>query len=317
MDNKYITGLISVIIPTYKRSEYLKRSIMSVLNQTYNKLELLIVNDNKPDDAYSKNVRNLVNEINDNRVILLEPKEHRNGSFARNKGLEKAKGEFICFLDDDDYWDLNKLEKQYRRMADLEMEYIAVASLKLYVNKEQRFRAALPYKVDNILDRIIKRECDISTCTTMIRHNIIDKIGGFDVNLKRKQDVEFYIHLFQHGKLNLIEEHLTYIDISNDINNNLSFTELKKMNDDFFYSINDVLMNFSSKQIKILKKIYDFECGRHILKKEGKVIESLKFCFPAILSLTCLLSLGRRKIKGFIEYRFCDQIYNKYTMRKS
>lgn len=306
--NEYISGLVSIIIPTYKRSDYLKRAIESVLSQTYENIELIIVDDNSEWDEYSSHVQSIINTFVDRRIRYLNPKEHKNGSFARNQGIKVARGEFIAFLDDDDYWDKSKIEKQVRLLRSLEDEYIAVACLKAYVNKNRIFRRALPYRDGDVLERVMMREIDISTCTTLIYHNSIDKIGGFDESLKRKQDVEFYIHLFEYGRLKLLEEHLVFIDVSNDINNNLSFEELVKMNDDFFLAINDVVKKYSIKKQKRMRAIYDFECGRHLWRKERKLFLSLKLCWGALFRITCIVSLLKRMVRGMIESKFYQRI---------
>lgn len=310
--NKYIEGLVSVIIPTYKRNDYLKRAIASVLFQTYNKIEIIIVDDNIKNDEYSKKVQKIIDFFKSDKIIYVNPKNHKNGSFARNQGLKFANGQYVAFLDDDDYWDKDKLKKQVEVLEKLNKEYIAVACLKVYVDKKKIFRSALPYKDGDVLEKIIMREIDISTCTTLIYHNAIDIIGGFDENLKRKQDVEFYIHLFTQGKLKLLKEHLTFIDISNDINNNLSFNELVKMNDDFFFSVKDVLNKYSIQKQKQIRAIYDFECGRHLLKKEKKIFLSIKLCIGAVCRLSCIISLVKRMIKGWIEVIFCYKILGWY-----
>ena len=106
---KYVEGLVSVIMPTYKRSEKLLRAIDSVLNQTYKNLELLLVNDNEPFDEYTELLEK--NEVekysNDERFHLILQDKHINGAVARNVGIRQARGQYIAFLDDDDWWELN------------------------------------------------------------------------------------------------------------------------------------------------------------------------------------------------------------------
>lgn len=112
---KYVEGLVSVVMPTYKRSEKLIRAIDSVLNQTYSHLELLLVNDNDPFDEYTQELKIKLNRyINDDRLHLIIQDKHINGAVARNIGIRLSKGEYIAFLDDDDWWELNKLEEQIK-----------------------------------------------------------------------------------------------------------------------------------------------------------------------------------------------------------
>ena len=108
---KYIDGLVSVVMPTYKRSEKLFRAIDSVLNQSYRNLELLLVNDNDPNDDNTKLLKKRVEKYkNDPRFHLILQERHINGAVARNVGINNAKGEYIAFLDDDDWWEVDKIK---------------------------------------------------------------------------------------------------------------------------------------------------------------------------------------------------------------
>ena len=101
--NEYIAGLVSVVMPTYKRSEMLSRAIDSVLAQTYTNIELLLVNDNEPGDEFTKDLQQRVAVYStDSRFKLILQEKHVNGAVARNVGIRQAKGEYIAFLDDDD-----------------------------------------------------------------------------------------------------------------------------------------------------------------------------------------------------------------------
>ena len=106
---KYKANLVSVIIPTYKRSSMLERAINSVLSQSYDFFELLIINDNYPGDEWSNQVENRVNSFNDKRIRFINQDIHINGAAARNVGIKNATGEYIAFLDDDDYFDAVRL----------------------------------------------------------------------------------------------------------------------------------------------------------------------------------------------------------------
>ena len=105
IENK-IMPLVSIIIPTYNHAKYLGRSLQSVINQTYKNWEVIIIDNHSTDDTL-----NLVNSFTDERIKYL--KIHNNGIIAksRNLGIKTAKGDWIAFLDSDDWWSYNKLEK--------------------------------------------------------------------------------------------------------------------------------------------------------------------------------------------------------------
>ena len=92
---------ISVIIPVYNTSKLLRRCLDSVINQTYKNLEIILINDGSTDDSLS-----ICKEYsqNDSRIILID-KENEGGGKARNAGLDRATGDYIAFVDSDDYID--------------------------------------------------------------------------------------------------------------------------------------------------------------------------------------------------------------------
>ncbi len=102
--------LVSVIMPTYNRVDYLPLAIDSVLNQTYRNLELLIIDDGSTDATSA-----LVNSYNDSRIYY-SYQDNQGQSVARKSGLNNARGAFICFLDSDDIMKPDKLERQLQLM---------------------------------------------------------------------------------------------------------------------------------------------------------------------------------------------------------
>ena len=97
--------LVSVVIPTYNRKKYLEEAIVSVVNQTYKCFEILVI-----DDGSNENYAELICSKYDKCTYLY--KQNGGLSSARNFGIKHSKGDYIAFLDDDDYWRNDKLEKQ-------------------------------------------------------------------------------------------------------------------------------------------------------------------------------------------------------------
>lgn len=99
--------IVSVIMPSYKSSKTLKRAVESVINQTYPHWELLIINDACPEKSYK-----VVEQYVSDKIKILHNKENSKTAATRNHGIKEAIGKYIAFLDSDDYWLPNKLEKQ-------------------------------------------------------------------------------------------------------------------------------------------------------------------------------------------------------------
>lgn len=106
--------LISVIIPTYKRSNFLPRAIKSVLDQTYTNFEIVVIDDNNPNSEYRKQTEKLMGEFENNpRIIYIQHDHNKGAAASRNTGIYNCSGQYIAFLDDDDVCTKDRLKKQY------------------------------------------------------------------------------------------------------------------------------------------------------------------------------------------------------------
>ena len=115
------TVKVSVIIPTYKRTEDIYRAIDSVLSQTLEDIEVIVVDDNGVDTEAGKKTASAMQRYKDeSRVIYLQHQVNKNGSAARNTGIKAAKGDYISFLDDDDVYHPERLERIVARMDTLD-----------------------------------------------------------------------------------------------------------------------------------------------------------------------------------------------------
>ena len=142
-------SLVSVIIPVYNLADYLRRCLMTVLGQTYQNLEIILVDDRSTDgsgaicDEYSQL------KIEDRRLkISVIHQENRGLSAARNAGIKAANGEYICFVDSDDYWESNVLGEL---MAQIERDNLDVLRFK-YQNVNEKYEVFQPYKRDQRLE---------------------------------------------------------------------------------------------------------------------------------------------------------------------
>lgn len=100
---------VSLIIPVYKVEKYIERCLLSALNQTWSDLEIILVNDCTPDDSMKVIERILASHAHQKEVVIVEHAVNRGLSAARNTGIEKAVGDYIYFLDSDDYLPLNSI----------------------------------------------------------------------------------------------------------------------------------------------------------------------------------------------------------------
>ena len=118
--------MVSIIVPVYNAANYIEKTIEMVRAQTFSDWELLLVDDASLDNSVEK-IENFLQKYPDSRIILLKNKKNEGAAFSRNQGTKAAKGRYIAFLDADDIWLSDKLEKQLSFMRDKEAGFVFTA----------------------------------------------------------------------------------------------------------------------------------------------------------------------------------------------
>lgn len=196
---------ISVIIPTYNREHHILESLESVLNQTYENLEVIIV-----DDASTDNTEEVVLSIKDERVKYHKLKENGKVAHARNIGVSLASSEVIAFHDSDDVCMKDRLEKQYNYLRN-NTEYGLIYSAILVKKGNQR--AIFPpknysEKLEGNIHKEILLSNTIDCPTIMMKKKIFEEVGGFDETYPNLSDWEFVIRVSEHHNIGYINEPL-------------------------------------------------------------------------------------------------------------
>ena len=206
---------VSVIIPTYKRSEYITRAINSVLSQTYQDYELIVVDDNNPDTDERKELEKIMSIYKENQnVIYIQHEKNKNGAAARNTGIRIAKGEYITFLDDDDFYLKDRLQVMVNALND-NPEYGAAYTAGMVLN-EKIFYAE---KFGNLQKKILEQHSFFRTGSNLFfRAEVLKQLNGFDESFKRHQDLEIMVRFFEKFKILNINKILVVKDDSSRIN---------------------------------------------------------------------------------------------------
>lgn len=197
--------LVSVVIPTHNRADLLPRAIDSVLNQTYSNFEIIVVSDGSTD-----NTEEVVKSysVKDSRIRFIGYSPARGGNIARNTGIEAANGEYVAFLDDDDEWMTEKLERQISVMEsnpDIGLVYTGVRII--YVNEQVSYNAHA--KAEGDLSKVILLDnCIGTTSTVMMRKGLLIQAGKFDIKLRALQDFDLWIRVCQLCKVGLVSEEM-------------------------------------------------------------------------------------------------------------
>ena len=206
--------IVSVIIPTYKRSNMLARAISSVLNQTYTNIQVVVVDDNNPDTEYRRKTELLMTQyISDKRVKYIKHPQNLNGSVARNTGIKCSDGEIIAFLDDDDWYNPGKIEKQVVYLLNYP-KYHAV-----YCGWNRDGEIVIPQEEGNLSYNILSGDHIIYTNVIMMWKKDAIEFGGWDETFQRHQEAAFLLRYFRNGgKIGLVPEVLVEFDVSDRTN---------------------------------------------------------------------------------------------------
>ena len=216
-------SLVSVIIPYYRKKQYISRTLKSVINQSYKKLEIIIIydDDNKEELKFLKQIT-----LKDKRIKILVNKKNLGVGLSRNKGIKKSRGEYIAFLDADDFWLKDKIKNQISFMKRKEItfshtSYSIVDSQNMIISKRNA-------KNFLRLNDLIK-SCDIGLSTVMIKKNHL-KTNKFP-NLKTKEDFVLWLKLLSKNvKIYGIDKNLVQW---NKTKNSLSSSLIQKLLDGF------------------------------------------------------------------------------------
>ena len=298
---EYIQGLVSVVIPTYKRFDTLSRAIKSVTFQTYSNIEILVVDDNEPGDNYSCGVRKMVSDLKISNLRLITQERHINGAAARDAGIMEAKGEYIAFLDDDDMWLPNKIEKEIDFIRGLPDQVGAVSNRKVFYKDGRIDHVSEEWKADaNQNFKVISKQLNIQTCTLLIKRECLDETGYFDPNLRRHQEVQLMGCFTTKYRVEFLNEILTVIDNS-DVMNRPNSEKLMEYKKDYFNSLDSVISTYSKHKQKLIYAHNMTEVA-YALYRDGKRTEGIK-CWSDVSSTLryYILSLLDYYIKEIVD----------------
>ncbi|MDN3671937.1 glycosyltransferase [Flavobacterium branchiarum] len=220
-----ITPLVTVIIPTYNRKEYFETAIQSVVGQSYANIEIIVV-----DDGSTDNYAGLICDKFSNCTYFYK----KNGGIAaaRNYGINLSEGEYIAFLDDDDFWESSKIEKQVKILlenpsVDCVHSSVAVVNEKgeltgdYFGAAQNKIAKRSGYVFWNALGCWV-----VKSPTPLIRKIVFQPDLLFDEKIKVGEDIDFYQRMFYRHKIHYINEPLAFYRVHN--NTERLSSQLKK-----------------------------------------------------------------------------------------
>ena len=266
--------LVSVIIPTYNRALILKETIQSVLEQTYERLELIVIDDGSTDDTQA-----VVDGFKDERIIYIK-QEHKGLPSARNKGIENAKGEYIAFLDSDDMWLPEKIDKQLKIFNKNKLKLGVVYCGVEYIDEKSRKakEKKLPAYKGNIFLELLGARRNVvlgAGSTVLVKKECFQRCGLLDENLPYRVDLELLIRISKKFHFDYVPETLVKIRI-HDKRMSFNLDTVIKGRELLFEKIYNDLRQHK----KILAKYY-YQTGMLYMQK-GNRRKSKEYMFKSI-----------------------------------
>ena len=214
----------SIIIPYYKKKKFINQTLKSVLKQTYQNFEVIIIYDDqdKSELEYLKKFQKL-----DKRIKIIVNKKNLGAGVSRNKGINKSNGSFICLIDADDIWKKNKLSTQIKFM--LKNNYLITHTSYEIINIKNELIGNRKARNFRTIKDLIS-SCDIGLSTVIFNKKIYSKNIRF-VNLKTKEDFVMWLNILKKGiHIYSLDKRLTKWTKSKD---SLSASTFQKLNDSF------------------------------------------------------------------------------------
>lgn len=209
MNNLFNNEMVSVIIPVYNSAKYIAETMRSAINQTYKNIEIVLVDDCSKDNS-KEIIESFMNE--NNNIIYFQQEKNRGAALSRNKALDLAKGRYVAFLDSDDLWYPEKIEKQLHIMQEKNIAfcytaYKIVDSKGSVIKNKTKIIERAEYK--NLLKRTI-----ISTPTVVIDRHLVGDLKM--PNRRTGQDYAYWLLLLRNVKVAYgIDEALVTVRIRN------------------------------------------------------------------------------------------------------
>ena len=246
--------LVSVIIPYYKKRNFVKETILSVIKQSYDNLEIIIIYDdtNLNDLEFLREISKL-----DKRIKIVNNKKRLGAGPSRNKGIEKSNGKYIAFLDADDTWVQDKLKEQISFMKKNDHQ---ISHTSYFIIDEKKKIIGQRKARDLLSINDVLKSCDIGLSTVIIEKKVIIKTNATFPELVTKEDFVFWLTLFKKKyKFYAYDSNLTNWT---DSKNSLSSSIMQKLFDG--YKVYNYYMDFN-----MIKSIYYLIClSFNYLKKK-------------------------------------------------
>jgi len=269
--------LVSVIVPTYNRSDFVAEAVQSVLNQTYENIETIVV-----DDGSTDNTREVLEKYQDKINYIYQQRSGR--SKARNEGFRHSRGDYIAFLDSDDLWFPTKIEKQVEVLstkADVGLVYVGVQLVDAKGNPcEANLSWDTPTRRVLYEDLMTHNVITGSLSSIMVLRECLDRVGLFDESMIACEDLDLYRRIARHYEFHKIDLPLVKVRIHGDNTQGRLMTMAKGWEKTISKISRDTPHEFEYyKNEAIIKNLFQIAS---LYKQDGRLYRFLVFCIKSI-----------------------------------
>jgi len=294
-----MNSIVSVIIPTYGRPDFLQRAIESVLNQTYQHVEIIVVDDNGKGTKHQIETEEIISRYSNVKYIIHDI--NKNGSAARNTGIDNANGKYICFLDDDDEFLPQKIEKQIFIMENNDCIACICGHYRCFEDgRVESYGVSLS---GDIVYEILSYKVDLTSGSSlMVRADICRDIK-WDESLKRSQDYNFLARVAAAGKIIVFDEPLVRINTHSGSYHLKNFEEIEQNYTKYMRSIEHIIKKLPLSYQRNIYLINNFQMLKNAIKKR-KAKKAITYYFKCgnifitgIKLVKVLITWMKKKIK--------------------
>lgn len=195
--------MVTIITPMHNDGRFVRQAIESVLAQTYQDWEMIIVDDCSTDDSLS-----IANSYASERIRVIRNAENKGAAYSRNVALREAKGDYIAFLDADDWWAPNKLERQLKFMQDLGIQFSCTAYFRVQETGEKTLASA-PY----VISKKRMRRCSYVGCLTAMYDRRAIGLIQVKESITKRNDYAMWLQISERFPCYFLAEPLAYYRI--------------------------------------------------------------------------------------------------------
>ncbi|MBI4085872.1 MAG: glycosyltransferase [Candidatus Liptonbacteria bacterium] len=277
-----ITAKVSIIIPSYNAGAYVKEAVDSALAQTYPHCEIIVVDDGSTDDT-----QEILAPYAEKGSVQYVYQDNKGLAGARNTAIKIARGEYIAFLDADDVFIPQKMERQVQYLKDHAECDVSYCDLYHFWDGRPETLLKLDYRYysgDEVLPNLIKRDF-IAPLSMLVRKSVFEKFGLFDEHFRRSEDLEFLVRILRGGaRICFLDEILAKLRLrrTSNLQGFLSQPEVKKTGLAVFENLYDNIGPEERERLKLKKylALYRLKVGLAYLENNNKM-EAKKFMYDS------------------------------------